>query len=500
MSKSFQIPVFLILVIASFAVSCKKPGPDPPLAITMPATDVSAVSASLNGTVNTRGLPAIVSFDYGTTDTYGKIIVANAEEIRVDHDTNIVTTLSGLAPNTTYHYRIKVVSESGSGVGKDFTFGTPPEPSIQSLSASNVKYGQTLTVTGNNFSQVSQVFLGSSSQYIIATPKSSSETAIGIEVYNHQDPTRLLEFSVFRVGLVYNGGITWSEPVNIAGSWARMADLPAPARYKAGYFSVGGKFYTGCGASEGITLRDFWRYDPPSNNWTQMADFPGVSRVYAMGTADNNYGYMGTGHTADNSSRIQLYDFYKYNPGTNVWSTIPDYPDLINNFFLNYSISVNGHPYVSLSNVVQNTREIVNDSWVSHPNVSDLMDSGGNPVFVFGNSYYVICGYRFGTMIINNAVWEYNTLTSTWIRKANFPGPARNLAIFFTIGNYGYMGCGTTPANQQFTDMWRYNPSNDSWIRIEDFPGGKRSHAVSASIGDYGFAGFGSKARLHNIL
>lgn len=480
--------------------------PPPPQVVTKNANNVSWFTAITEGSVDPNGAPCAVSFEYGLTTEYGQGMIASPGSVSGDSVIDVTATLRNLTPNSVYHYRIKAISESGTSYGEDLTFRTlvaPPMPLISSLSATTVKYGSTLTVYGQNMNAATSVILGSTSQSITVTPKSVTSVSMEIEVYNQQNPSQLLGFSSFRVGLVYPDGVTWSDAVVIGSSWTRVADLPGLPRYKAGYFTVGDKFYIGCGASNGATLRDFWRYDPQSNAWTRMADFPGLPRIYAIGTADNSFGYMGTGHTEDNSTKTQLYDFYKYNPGTGTWSAIPDYPDAISNFFLNYGVSVNGHAYVSLSNTVQNTREITGNSWISHPNVSDLMNSGGNSVFVFGDSYFVICGYRFNSSQINRAVWEYNTQTSTWTRKADFPGPARNLAMYFSIGNYGYISCGTTNDNQQFTDTWRYDPANDKWIRVDDFPAGARSHVVSASIGNYGFAGLGvrlSSAIYYNDL
>jgi hypothetical protein len=470
--------------------------PPAPQVVTKSAQNIQLFSARTEGSVDPNGLPCIVTFEYGLTTSYGLSVNAVPGSVSGGSVINVAATIANLTQNSTYHYRIKAVSESGISYGEDMTFKTlelPPIPIISSLSATTIKYGNILTVYGQNLNAVSSVLIGSTAQSITVTPINKTATTMEIEIYNQVNPTQLLGFTSFRVGLVYYSGVIWSELVIIGNSWTRVADLPAAARYKAGFFTIGGNIYIGCGASEGVTLKDFWKYDPLSNLWSRMADFPGVPRVYALGTADNSFGYMGTGHTADNSSRAQLYDFYKYNPGNNLWSNIPDYPDPINNFFWNYGVSVNGHAYVSLSNVVQNTREIINDSWISHPNVSDLMNSGGNSVFVFGNSFYVICGYRFNTTVINRAVWEYNTLTATWTRKTDFPGPARNLTMSFSIGNYGYMACGTTSDNQQFKDVWRYDPANDKWIRIDDFPGGIRSHGVGASSGEFGYAGLGVK-------
>jgi hypothetical protein len=467
--------------------------PPAPVAVTKSVRNIQWFGATVEGSVDANNLPTVVTIEYGLTTNYGLSMNAVPSSVSGDSVTNVVATMTNLSPSSVYHFRIKAVSESGTGYGEDMTFTTldvPPMPVITSLSATTIKYGSILTVNGQNLNTTSLVVIGSTTQSITVTPVNRTSTSMDIEIYNQQNPTQLLGFTSFRVGLVYSDGVNWSDPVTIGSSWTRVADLPGAARYKAGSFVIGGNIYLGCGASDGVTLKDFWKYDPLSNTWTRMADLPGVPRIYAMGAADNSSGFLGAGHTADNSTRVQLYDFYKYNPGTDSWIRIADYPDLINGFFFNYSVSVNGRTFFSLSNVVQNTREIVSDAFVSRPNVTDLMDSPSNSVFVIGDSYYVITGIRTN-LTSNRAVWQYNTVTSVWTRKADFPGPARNATMFFSIGNYGYMGCGATNTGQQYKDMWRYDPANDKWIRIEDFPSWIRSHTVSLSAGGTGYAGLG---------
>lgn len=464
-----------------------------PQVVTKDAQNVQWFSARVEGSVNPRSFPCAATFEYGFTTSYGLSVNAVPGTVTGDFATNVSATLTNLSPVSTYHYRIKAVSESGTSYGEDMSFTTsevPPMPVISSLSATSIKYGNVLTVNGQNLNSVTSVLIGSITQSVTVTPINWTATSLDIEIYNQQNPAQLLGFTSFCVGLVYSDGVNWSDPVTIGSSWTRVADLPAAGRYKAGSFVIGGNIYLGCGASDGVTLKDFWKYNPLINTWSRMADFPGVTRIYAMGAADNSSGYMGAGNTADNSTRVQLYDFYKYNPGTDAWLRIADYPDQINGFFFNYSVSINGRTFFSLSNVVQNTREIVSDAFVSRPNVTDLMDSPSNSVFVIGDSYYVVTGNRTNNTA-NRAVWQYNTVTSTWTRKADFPGPARNATMFFSIGNYGYMGCGATYTGQQYKDIWRYDPANDKWIRMEDFPPGVRSHTASLSVGGAGYAGLG---------
>ena len=59
---------------------------------------------------------------------------------------------------------------------------------------------------------------------------------------------------------------------------------------------------------------ELWQYDPVTENWKQMADFPGQSRWGPVGFAINNKGYVGTGYYNDGGGDIYLDDFWEYLP------------------------------------------------------------------------------------------------------------------------------------------------------------------------------------------
>jgi YVTN family beta-propeller protein len=96
--------------------------PYAPTATTNPATYVTSFSASLNGSVNPRGLATAVHFQYGTTTSYG-----HATPVQI-HNGNTAQTvranISGLAASTTYHFRVVAISSEGTSYGTDKTFTT----------------------------------------------------------------------------------------------------------------------------------------------------------------------------------------------------------------------------------------------------------------------------------------------------------------------------------------------------------------------------------------
>ena len=90
---------------------------DPPLAATAQAVDITPTSARLTASVNPRDYPTSHVFDFGTTAAYGSRTAAAASG---DGHDNVVasTTVGGLKPATTYHFRVTATSADRLGDGR----------------------------------------------------------------------------------------------------------------------------------------------------------------------------------------------------------------------------------------------------------------------------------------------------------------------------------------------------------------------------------------------
>jgi len=95
-----------------------------PTATTLAATAVGNTTATLHGTVNANNVSTSVTFEYGTTTSYGQSINATPATVTGNAVTNVSALLTGLTANTIYHYRVKAVSAGGTTLGNDFTFHT----------------------------------------------------------------------------------------------------------------------------------------------------------------------------------------------------------------------------------------------------------------------------------------------------------------------------------------------------------------------------------------
>jgi hypothetical protein len=191
-----------------------------PVVVTGTAQGASTTAVTLTGTVDPRGRSTNWDFEYGTSTSYGtKSPSHNAGSgfgaVAVSEP------LAGLAPGTTYHYRLVGSNGNGGAAGADVTFTTSPAVTL-TQKVFRVIAGKYVTLSGTVSGVGSGVpvainaqSFGSSSPAVIATV---STGANGVWTYPAQP----------RIGTTYtataNGGT--SAPVSIgvqpAVSFARI--------------------------------------------------------------------------------------------------------------------------------------------------------------------------------------------------------------------------------------------------------------------------------------
>jgi hypothetical protein len=106
-------------------------GGTPKVTITSP-TDVTTVSAHLNGIVDANYMSTLVSFEYGTSTSYGQSVPAT-NTISGNGSKAVNANLSGLAIGTTYHVRIIAFNSFGTVYSNDLEFTTLGAPSTNGL-------------------------------------------------------------------------------------------------------------------------------------------------------------------------------------------------------------------------------------------------------------------------------------------------------------------------------------------------------------------------------
>jgi PKD repeat protein len=124
----------VVIYVTAPVIQSPPPDTTPPV-----IKDVSPLSATETGAVIiwTTNEPGSSQVEYGETTEYG--LTASSDELTTDHS----ITLTGLEPNTAYHYQVKSKDKAGNEASSiDNTFVTTQEKSPYSLELQSLEWGR----------------------------------------------------------------------------------------------------------------------------------------------------------------------------------------------------------------------------------------------------------------------------------------------------------------------------------------------------------------------
>ncbi len=200
----------------------------PPTAITQLATNLQPFSSTLNGTINANHFSTVVTFEYGTTTSYGNTVTANQSPVTGSSDTNVNAPITGLQGGTAYHYRIVATNYLGTSYGSDVLFMTLGQvPTATTQIATNV-FTTTATLNGiinaNYLSTTVTFEYGTTTSYgnaVTATPNpvtGNTNTTVNANITSLSSNT-LYNFRVKTensLGITYGDNMTFTtDPTSI---------------------------------------------------------------------------------------------------------------------------------------------------------------------------------------------------------------------------------------------------------------------------------------------
>ena len=115
----------------------------PPTVLPLPSgpnasTPVAPTGATLTASIISGSSAATVTVEYGIDTTYGLQVVVPTPVPGSIYSDYVLVQVTGLTPNTTYHYRFKATNNEGTGSGTDGTFTTAALPDVSTSAASYV--------------------------------------------------------------------------------------------------------------------------------------------------------------------------------------------------------------------------------------------------------------------------------------------------------------------------------------------------------------------------
>ena len=316
----------------------------------------------------------------------------------------------------------------------------------------------------------------------------------------------------------------------LPGSWDKLGDFKGYPRTGASCFVINGVAYVGCGfnyelagiAGASGRLKDFWRYDDANDDWIQVADFPGGVRSGAVAFSLNGKGYVGAGFDELSLPRS---DFYEFDPSYGTrgkWTRIADLGYTIDQHdttviprYGALAFTVKNRAFVGGGHYVSDLKDMweydkANNVWKQAPSLGGSKRQNGFAM-VINDIAYVGGGsdnlqlakdfFKFEIKADGTGSWtQLNGLTGKDANGNAIAQPRpRDLGAVFSIGNYGYLACGSpiSVSSQAglgaLSDIWRYDPSSDSWIQYFSFStntpttGNARASAIGFAVGDFGY-------------
>jgi hypothetical protein len=142
--RTMLLTAAVLFVLPASALAASAPG-----VTTGAAGNLSPDAATVAGSVDPNGQVTSWYFQYGKTKSYGARTTAQ-DAGSGSKKVPVSSTLTSLANNSTYHYRLVALNATGRTLGADRTFRTPQAPTVSSIAATpNPSYfGQNVTVNG----------------------------------------------------------------------------------------------------------------------------------------------------------------------------------------------------------------------------------------------------------------------------------------------------------------------------------------------------------------
>ena len=284
------------------------------------------------------------------------------------------------------------------------------------------------------------------------------------------------------------------------------ATLPSP-RASATSFVVGDYAYVFGGRdSAGTYLNDLWQYNTQNDTWTSLGKTPLKERVNATACVHDGVAYIGLGFNGRYSNSTgYLQDWWAYDPSTNTWQPLSNYP--ANTTARAVCMVGDGELYVGYGFCWTYERDmyrydIAEDKW-EYIDVHLDRKATTFPTRSFGGVGTTCQGRHFagtGFRAYSLNWWGEFLPEGKWIKRKDVPGKRTTAAcaatndFIYVIGGHHFGGVNTD--GKVLADIQQYNPQTDTWQYIGQLPNGGRMNHVAFSMGKRVFIGGGENDNL----
>jgi hypothetical protein len=242
-----------------------------------------------------------------------------------------------------------------------------------------------------------------------------------------------------------------------SGTWTQLASPPVNFGGLPFIFAIGPYIYVGGGGERcGGPINSFYRYDPATNSWTARANLPEPLHG-AVGASDGTYGYVACGRI---SAPTYTSTLYQYNPSTNSWTNLSTVPGGTGRWIPSMAhyqrkLYIGGGLGVSGCRQDFHVYDIAMNNWTTLSN-HPTPHFDGWAVAYNGKIYVTGEHPNCGGGICTNQFHYYDIASNAWFPMPVFPGGNRNNLQLVELNGVLYGGLGWCSANSH--DWWAFCP------------------------------------------
>lgn len=159
---------------------------------------------------------------------------------------------------------------------------------------------------------------------------------------------------------------------------------------------------------------------------------------------------------------------------------------------MGFSIGTKGYIIGGLDENINDSSSLwewdsISNTWIQKADMPSGSRISGI-AFSIGEKGYVATGYSFGMF---NDLWEWDQATDTWTQKADLPAENRGQSSCFVIGDKAYIAGGFDSNYAELDQFWEWNQATDTWTQKADLPE-RLSASAAFSIGEKGYIASGN--------
>lgn len=276
--------------------------------------------------------------------------------------------------------------------------------------------------------------------------------------------------------------LVWQFTLHPSGDsviWTPFPDINGRvfAAERMSSFTIDQQLYLGLGefldqSTVPFVQRNFARIDlgEAAGQWEEISDpiFPGAPRSGAVAFVLNGKAYVGGGSSTNPQTNITTYfnDFYELDPTIGDWRPVAGLP-------------------------------------LQEGPASSIFYNGRKDAIAYALAdRAVVGGGEQGTLLLRD-FWTFyppNSAQDTgrWELHSFFPGLGRVGSVAFTVADRHFYGLGNGRNNVFYDDFWEFRPFEaQPWVRRTDFQGGARSLAIGFGFQTNGYVGTGFRTILN---